>query len=219
MIYCRFSNPLTQFYADRGSIASKWTWLRSQVIDIERRIRRCEETYKTVRGKKMAIRLNEQRHGNDQNVLVSLASQGLINHETDIVASKLNHCNDKESTNALSSINNFVSKTSTNLFEKDLLLNMKKSTIKSQMNDIDTCTAARTRSVKEWRKRKLFHLSKLERSNSSLLCSCEDLCMPCVLCRQSPPSLPKMMPKQSMKDRVALVDLAFHPVLSFDNGE
>ena len=108
------------------------------------------------------------------------------------------------------------------LAEKDkanLLLNVQKSNIQHDSDSINSCTSARTRCVQQWQKRKLFGLSKIEKPSPSLLCSCGDSWTPCVLCKRSSPNLPKLTQRQDMRDRVAVVDLSFHPVLSFESGK
>jgi hypothetical protein len=108
------------------------------------------------------------------------------------------------------------------LAEKDkmnLHLNVQKSSIQHDNDHINSCTAARTRSVQQWQKRKLFNLSKIEKPSPSMLCSCGDSWTPCVLCKRSSPNLPKLTQRQDMRDRVALVDLSYHPVLSFESGK
>ena len=219
------TSPLNQFYTERGSIASKWTWLRSQVIDIERRIRRCEETYKAVRGKKMPIHLEKQRHTVENNVLVSVANKSA----SDLLADTLNVSNNRKIHPDLSSdiMASPITPKKDNsgiplLTEKDktnLLLNAQKCSIQHDSDHVNSCTAARTRCVQQWRKRKLFNLTQVQRPSKSMVCTCGDLCTPCVLCKRISPNLPRMLQQQDLRDRVSLIDLSFHPVLSFEAGK
>ena len=226
-MFLRSSSPLTQFYSDRGSIASKWTWLRSQVIDIERRIRRCEETYKAVRVKKTPVHLDKQRHV-DNKAIVSMANKSA----NDLLVDTANMLNNRKVHPDLSSSILPTSLTPENAFprnssipllaEKDktnLLLNVQKSSVQHDTDHISSCTSARTRSVQQWQKRKLFDLSKIEKPSPSLLCSCGDSWTRCVLCKRSSPNLPKLTQRQDLRDRVALLDLSFHPVLTFESGK
>ena len=219
---------MNQFYSDRGSIASKWTWLRSQVIDIERRIRRCEETYKAVRVKKAPIHLEKQKHVVDNKVIVSMASKSA----NDLLVDTANMLNNRKVHPDLTSSILASSLTSESAYphntnipllaEKDktnLLLNVQKSNIQQDNDLINSCTSARTRCVQQWQKRKLFALSKIEKPSPSLLCSCGDSWTPCVLCKRSSLNLPKLTQRQDLRDRVALLDLSFHPVLSFESGK
>ena len=108
------------------------------------------------------------------------------------------------------------------LAEKDktnLLLNVQSSSIPSDSDHVNSCTAARTRSVQQWQKRKLFNLLKIEKSSPSMICGCGDSWTPCVLCKRSSPNLPRLTQRQDLRDRVALMDLSFHPVLSFETGK
>ena len=101
----------------------------------------------------------------------------------------------------------------------NLLLNVQNSSMKHDSDPVNSCTAARTRSVQQWQKRKLFNLSKIEKTSPSIICGCGDSWTPCVLCKRSSPMLPTVTQRQDFRDRVALMDLSFHPVLSFETGK
>ena len=101
----------------------------------------------------------------------------------------------------------------------NLLVNVQNSSIQPDSDHINSCTAARTRPVQKWQKRKLFNVSKIEKPSSSVLCSCGDSWTPCILCKRTSNNLPKLTQRHDLRDRVALMDLSFHPVLSFETGK
>lgn len=179
-----------------------------------------------MRVKKTPVHLEKQIHV-DSKAIVSMASKSANDLLVD-AAKLLNDrkvCPDLSSSIHLNSIKpvNEITHNSTIplLAEKDkvnLLLNVQKSSAQDDSDHISTYTAARTRAVQQWRKRKCFNLSKIEKPSSSLLCSCGDLLTPCVLCKRSSPNLPRLTQRQDLRERVALMDLSFHPVLSFESG-
>lgn len=193
------------------------------MIDIERRIRRCEETYKAVRVKKTPIHLDKQRHVFDDKRVDSVANKSANDLLADTMLNKSIHpeincsiLSTSHEGNAYtnSSIPRLAEKNKTNL-----LLNVQNSSMKHDSDPVNSCTAARTRSVQQWQKRKLFNLSKFEKTSPSIICGCGDSWTPCVLCKRSSPMLPKVTQRQDFRDRVALMDLSFHPVLSFETGK
>lgn len=218
------SNHLSQFYSDRGSIASRWAWLRSQVIDIERRIRRCEETYKTVRFRKKPVQLEKQR------TILPITSKSADDFLVDTVNILNNINKEPHSLNismrtctATQKPDVSISRTSNNLLTEsahkektNLIMNSGKSNLLLANDHINTCTAARTRAVQHWQKRKLFSLSQFQKPTSNILCCCSSPLTACVLCQRKSQSLPQIISKQDIRERVSLVDLSFHPVLSFE---
>ncbi|XP_077993067.1 KAT8 regulatory NSL complex subunit 1-like isoform X1 [Glandiceps talaboti] len=85
-----------------------------------------------------------------------------------------------------------------------------------------SCTAARTRPIRVFRKRKLLHtagiqhMSKKAQKLSTVRCGCCSPIMPCVMCGGRYNTLqsvdPDVMP---LSERVAILDFSYHPVLSF----
>lgn len=89
-----------------------------------------------------------------------------------------------------------------------------------------SCQAARCRPVRSYRKRKLLRTAGLHQISrkaarlSSVKCQCYPPVMSCPMCGGRYNNVqsidPDVMP---LNERVSLVDPAFHPVLSFNQGE
>ena len=219
---------LNKFHSDRGSIASRWAWLRSQVVDVERRIRRCEETYKSIRLRKGSIQLGKQKVVVERRTVVSVANKSA----EDLLVDTVNILNSlKEPHNLNNSIRTGSQRPEVSISRNSnsMLTEEHKEKTNSIMNNgksnmhltdhIYSCTAARTRSVQYWQKRKLFSLLQLQKPNQNVLCACSSPLTPCVLCQRNSKNLSVLKPKQSIKERVSLLDSSFHPVLSFDTGK
>lgn len=95
----------------------------------------------------------------------------------------------------------------------------------SPITDV-TCQAARCLPVKSYRKRKLLRTAGLHQVSrkaarlSTVRCSCYPPIVPCALCAGRYNNNQTIdADVMSLPDRVALLDPAFHPVLSFSQGK
>lgn len=230
LLFPRSSNHIEQYYSDRGSIASRWTWLRSQVVDVERRIRRCEETYKSVRLRKRPVQFEKQKPVVEKGTVVSVtnkSAEDLLVDTVNILNSiKEPHNLENSKRTGVQKPDVLVSKNSNSFLTEgphkektNSIINNGKSNVHVTSDHFNSCTAARTRPVQNWQSRKLFTLSQLQKPTPNILCCCSNPITPCVLCQKNSQNLPQLKPKQDIRERASLLDLSFHPVLSFETGK
>lgn len=229
---------------ERAAIVARWTWLQTQVSDLEYKIRQHSDIHRTIRNSKGVVALC------DLPVIGPAGDTGLI----------FNNCSDMSSTLRLATlmidINNQSSKLSqsgnclipvntiNNKIENSskCLNGIVDSTSSTQQKNPNTpasdaglsvssdlkavldlsCVAARCRQVKSYRKRKLLRTAGLYQINakaarlSSVKCQCYPPIMPCSLCGGRYNNLQRLDAEgMSVMEKVSLLDSAFHPVLSF----
>lgn len=88
-----------------------------------------------------------------------------------------------------------------------------------------SCRAARCMEVRSWRRRKLLktaglhELSRKASQLSTVSCVCYPPVTPCALCGGRYNKVKQPGPQVSARDRIALLEPSYHPVLSFPRGE
>lgn len=238
----------TQFRLEEGVIASHWSWLQSQIINLERQIRRYDDLYKGGRLRKGTVKLQActpnvslVRSATDidgNGIVKGLRDNALSVPSLDINNSKhLTDLNKKDSIR--DSENHLLNGVKRGLLDSSLLnsedvptkryrtaLGANDSTdnklfLPSTSNDVFP-QCARTRGVYMIRKRRLVHLSHIRHNKPkplSLLCGCVTPTTPCLICSKSSRTLPVVRPSQTTPEKVASLDASFHPVLSFCTGK
>ncbi|XP_066142236.1 KAT8 regulatory NSL complex subunit 1 isoform X1 [Euwallacea fornicatus] len=186
---------LWKYSVDRAAIAARWTWVQSQISDLEYRIRQHADLYQQVRSSKSPVRL--------ENVALKpqpVLSQSEIAGHHDYGASPL------DSTNASTALNGYLGQ----------LPGAQAG--KGQENE----SCARTRPLGSFTKRRLlqvaglYAVSKKAARPSTVRCSCVASKTVCALCTfRTDPTHPRDSPDTLSKaEKVALLDPGFHPVLS-----
>lgn len=232
---------------EEGIIASHWSWLQSQIINVERQIRRYDDLYKGGRLRKGMVKLqacttnaNIARGSNDvdgngvikgiKNSAVSVSlevakSKQYVDHGKDSPKDPENH--------VLNGVKRHLLDSSL-LNEEDVPMKRYRAvfatndstdnkvcgSFSSPSNDVFP-QCARTRGVYPVRKRRLVHLSHIRQKPKphSLLCGCVTPTTPCLMCSNSSRTLPVVSFSQTTPERVASLDGSFHPVLSFCTGK
>ncbi|XP_050293244.1 KAT8 regulatory NSL complex subunit 1 isoform X2 [Anthonomus grandis grandis] len=189
---------LWKYSTDRAAIASRWTWIQSQISDLEYRIRQHTELHKKIRAAKGAVKLGE--------VIVRsppVQSESEIAGHHDYGVSPI-------STDASTAINGYVGQ----------LPGASSPQKHPEPDDCQYC--ARTRPLTGFRKRRLLQIaglhavSKKAARPSTVRCNCVIPNAPCALCTgRVDPTHPRDSPETLGKsEKVALLDPAYHPVLS-----
>lgn len=229
---------------EEGIISSHWSWLQSQIINVERQIRRYDDLYKGGRLRKGMVKLqacttnaNLARGSGDidgngiikgiKNNAVSLdiAKHYADHSKKDSVKESENHVLNGVKRNLLdSSLLNEedvpFKRFRTALATNDSTDNKLCGSLPSTSNDVFP-QCARTRGVYTVRKRRLVHLSHIRHKPKpySLSCGCVTPSTPCLICSNSSRTLPVVSSSQTMAEKVASLDGSFHPVLSFCTGK
>lgn len=183
---------LWKYSTDRAAIASRWTWLQSQISDLEYRIRQHTEIHKQIRAEKGPVQLAELPENTQKPVEF---------HE---------HERTSPASDNTSTVNGYVGQLPGALG------------IKAENDKTDCQQCARTRPLVNFRKRRLLQVaglhavSKKAARPSTVRCSCVPCQEPCALCTgRVDPMHPRDPPETLVKaEKVALLDPGFHPVLS-----
>ena len=247
MFYCCFSSRTLrkQYCLEEGEVASRWSWLQSQIINVDRRIRRLDELYRGLRASKGPVKLQETKF-----VVKQPASS--------VRAKELSKCTPNNSTglstvtNAVTS-NSVLSKGQADLKLKEVLgdreIHLKNGVRRGLLDEGDVpvkrlCTSlpktesatnsvcnpapidelhnhsARTRGTHPSRKRLLVRLSRFQRhcKPGTVPCTCSTPETPCALCLKTCRTLPVVDVRQPLPEKVSMLDWSFHPTLSFFTG-
>lgn len=232
---------------EEGIIASHWSWLQSQIINVERQIRRYDDLYKGGRLRKGMVKLqacttnaNIARGSNDVdgNGIIKGIKNSAVSVSLEVAKSKqyVDHGKDspKDPENhVLNGVKRHLLDSSL-LNEEDVPMKRYRAvfatndstdnkvcgSFSSASNDVFP-QCARTRGVYPVRKRRLVHLSHIRQKPKphSLLCGCVTPTTPCLTCSNSSRTLPVVSFSQTTPERVASLDGSFHPVLSFCTGK
>ena len=242
MYVVNFSSKTLQkrFWLEEGQILSKWSWLQSQVVNLERQIRRYDELYKTLRVGKRPVQLQDvaskRLEGNMRNSNLPKVSNHAEPMETETLSEKKLNAVLKDPENHLrNGVRKHLLEDSSSVDEDEIpLKRLRTALIK---NDVDSSSSnsyslsstpdsfiqsARTRGVRPVRKRRLFHISTLERrikKTGSSTCSCTTPLTPCISCPKVARSSVVVDTSMTRAARVALLDHSYHRILSFSNGK
>ncbi|XP_055905984.1 uncharacterized protein LOC129941381 [Eupeodes corollae] len=197
-----------RYSRDRAAIASRWSWLVSQISDLEFKIRQHTELHQQLRQRKGKV------------ILVDASSEaGNLGSAAAATGAASTGTGPNGYRGALPGATpSKMSGGFTTADETDLDAAIDGSNESSQ-------GSCRTRAFQSsfYRKRKLFQtanvhtISKKAARPSTIKCGCQWPLHPCALCTgRSDPTAPRDLPDTMMKSqRVALLDPGFHPVLSF----
>ena len=182
-------------------IASRWTWLQAQVSDLEYRIRLQSDLYRQLRSRKGAVTL----------------------HDPSSVAADLPHSpNERPVSDRV-----LVTVSSSNGVSSESAVDCSGVSSPVTVNN-GTCRAARCLPIHPCRRRRLLRppgdmrLSAHRKAtlSSSLRCtSCHPPATPCALCAGKVNNSVSFGTNPTSLERIALLDAAFHPVLSFNAGK
>ncbi|KAH1012608.1 KAT8 regulatory NSL complex subunit 1 [Dendroctonus ponderosae] len=189
---------LWKYSTERASIAARWTWLQSQISDLEYRIRQHAELNKRLTTVKGVIELGE--------VVIRpkpVQSQPEIAGHHDYGASPV------ESTNVSMPLNGYVGQ-------------LPGATGSKSSDDDDCQYCARTRPLVNFKKRRLLQIgglhavSKNAARPSTVRCNCMVLKNPCALCTgRADPTHPRdSTDTLGSAEKVVLLDPCYHRVLS-----
>ncbi|CAH1134422.1 unnamed protein product [Ceutorhynchus assimilis] len=185
---------LWKYSKKRAALASRWTWLQSQITDLDHRIKQHTELFKKTRLTKGKVQLGDYVI-RQQHVLSESEIAGHHDYGSAILES-------------------------TSLPVNGYLGQLPGATGKAAEDKCGCC--ARTRPLINFKKRRAFQLSGLHAISkkaarpSTVRCSCVESQTPCALCTgRVDPTHPRDIPDILDKaEKVALLDPCFHPVLS-----
>ncbi|XP_054081796.1 uncharacterized protein LOC105216700 isoform X2 [Zeugodacus cucurbitae] len=187
-----------RYSRDRAAIAARWSWLLSQIADLEIKIRQHTELRQEIVRTKGSVLC-----GPDESY--ATANDGSLK------------------TDEASTIN--ITATSVNGYKGNLTGNTSSKVDLAEGDGTGVMGAARTRGFVTtlFRKRKLLQtqslhtISKKAARPSNIKCGCQWPFNPCALCTgRIDPTAPRDPPDtMMMADRIALLDPGYHPVLSF----
>ncbi|KAF7280354.1 hypothetical protein GWI33_006130 [Rhynchophorus ferrugineus] len=184
---------LWKYSTDRAAIASRWTWLQSQISDLEYRIRQHTDIHKQIRNEKGSVQLGDGQSGATTETYLGTEGESKIG-----------------STDNVSTVNGYLG-------QLPGAVGMRTE------NDKEDCQqCARTRPLVNFKKRRLLQVaglhavSKKAARPSTVRCSCVPSQEPCALCTgRIDPTNPRDPPETLGKaEKIALLDPGFHPVLS-----
>lgn len=223
------SNSLRKaFQLEVGEISSRWSWLQSQIINLERQIRRYEDVHKNVRVSKQQVKLQATSVDPDVEDSLKTPVNGLaakkhlssLSESTDL---KLNVF--KEPQNHL---RNGIKKS---LLNNTILDDQETPSKKLRMSDtklpvsshgVDlSLQCARTSGIYPIRNRHLVRLSWLKQNGKfdGSTCQCSKPETPCISCCKTAKTIIAVDPMLPISDRVKMLDQSYHPVLSFSPGK
>ncbi|XP_055854914.1 uncharacterized protein LOC129918419 isoform X2 [Episyrphus balteatus] len=185
-----------RYSRDRAAIASRWSWLMSQISDLEFKIRQHTELHQQLRQRKGKVVMLEASEAGNLATGTGAGPNGYRGALPGATTSKTSGGFTTGDENELEGV-----------------------------ADEPSQGACRTRAFQSnlYRKRKLFQtanvhtISKRAARPSTIKCGCQWPLHPCALCTgRSDPTAPRDLPDTMMKSqRIALLDPGFHPVLSF----
>lgn len=240
-----FSSKALQkrYWLEEGQIASRWSWLQSQVVNLERQIRKYDDIYKQWRIGKKAVQLQEvaskRLEGNVKTPNLpkegnSLGSMGEPAETVQASEKKLNAVW-KESENHLrNGVRKHLLGDSSVMDEDEIpLKRLRTALIKSDVDsncsssfslpsNSELCLSARTKGVYPVHRRRLLYLSSIERKikkNGNSTCGCTTPLTPCISCPKVARSSIVVDGSMTRAARVALLDHSYHRILSFSNGK
>lgn len=234
---------------EEGIIGSHWSWLQSQIINVERQIRRYDDLYKGGRLRKGTVKLqactsnaNLARGSNDiddNGIIKGIKNNAMSVSSSDVAKSK--HYADHGKMDSTKEPDNHVPNGVKRSLLDGSLLNDEEVPLKryrtvlgaNDGTDNKHCASlpttsndvfpqcARTRGVYTVRKRRLVHLSHIRHKPKphSVFCGCVTPSTRCLICSNSSRTLPVVSSGQTMAEKVASLDGSFHPVLSFCTGK
>ena len=205
---------------ERSRIAAKWTWLQAQVSDLEYRIRQQNDIYRQVRQSKGVVVLG------DPPATTVPRKDGKTVEASPLNVSQVISNMDKQAATLTSQLGNVYSPAVSTGPANGLVTPASMSSPTDIPETDNTCVAARCRPVKgPPRQRKLLRTAGLHQCNrkaarlSTVKCGCHPPRPPCAMCggrvNNTATLLPYTMP---MTEKLALLDPAYHPVLSFSQG-
>ncbi|XP_018324229.1 KAT8 regulatory NSL complex subunit 1 [Agrilus planipennis] len=191
-----------RYSTDRAAIASRWTWLQAQIADLEYRIRQYADLQKLVRANKGPVLL-EGEHEVPSSPSAVNGYRGQLPG-----ASPLVYFNNKNVMSEVGGVGGLDATGSPNTASST------------------DCCCARSRPLRcGFRKRKLVQIaglhavSKKAARPSTIRCGCAPASgiPPCAVCTgRTDPTHPKDLTDcLNTQERIALIDPAFHPVISF----
>ena len=201
MNYCCRNDRLKTKLAwssERAMIASRWTWLQAQVSDLEYRIRQQSDLYRQLRSLKGAVTLY---------------------NSSSVAAESVHSFSDRSASDSSHKISS-----SSGVCEQTVDCN----SVSPMTVESATCTAARCLPVRPCRRRRLLRPSgdtRLSAHRKSALLStvrctsCHPPATPCALCAGKYNSVVSLGTTLPSLERTALLDAAYHPVLSFSAGK
>ncbi|XP_056661235.1 KAT8 regulatory NSL complex subunit 1-like isoform X5 [Monodelphis domestica] len=204
-----------QWALERAAIICRWTWLQAQVSDLEYRIRQQTDIYKQLRANKSPQLM--QSLGSPIYPTPSLQPiNGTSSLPKDHTAAR--HINGMINCSRSNSLDN-------NSHTEEILSKRKRmDSPATSLSPYDSsCIAARIRPLCRYRKRKLLrtnavsYLSRKPQKPLTMKCSCE---WPhtCILCEFKTSVKPIDVNTMTLKERIAMLDSGFHPILSLPHG-
>lgn len=196
---------------ERSRIVSRWTWLQAQVSDLEYRIRQQNDIYRQIRQNKGMIVLGE-----------------LSSAATDKNSVSVSPCNVTEVLSNVNKQSNHITKQLGNVYSPATSSTCPADTPNGLLSDTtdSSCVAARCCPVKLPQPRRLLRtggLHQLKRRAarlSTVRCCCYPPCTPCAMCGGRYNNIQSLNPvTMATPEKIALLDSAYHPVLSFQQGK
>jgi len=193
--YCFRNNRLKTKLAwasERAMIASRWTWLQAQVSDLEYRIRQQSDLYRQLRSLKGTVSFCDSLSESVHPVNDTLADDGSC--KLSLIGEPGIDCN----------------------------------SLLTAAADSATCRAARCLAIRPCCRRRLLQpprdvqlsCHRRETSLSTVRCtSCSPPATPCTLCAGKHNYVVPLATHLPALERTALLDPAFHAVLSFSSGK
>ncbi|XP_001637853.2 KAT8 regulatory NSL complex subunit 1 isoform X2 [Nematostella vectensis] len=225
-----------QYRNEEGEISSQWSWLQSQIVNLERQIRRYEDLFKNARIAKQPVKLhainviskNQNPLSEVNNSLPSpLAGQSVKLNNVKPTQPELDFNKIKEPESHLRNGMKKALLHETMVDEDELpLKKLRTKLLKNDANDnysvvghsnnnLSEC--ARTRGTLPIARRRLVHLSWMQERCKARkrFCHCSKPETPCLSCSKIAQTIPVVESSQSKAERVALLDHSYHAVLSF----
>lgn len=212
-----------------GEISSKWSWLQSQVINLERQIRRYEDIHKNVRVSKQQVKLQPSTVEPEVDGTLTSPVNGLsstsnhlsvLSENSDLKMSVFKEPQNHLRNGIKKSLMNHTVTDDQEMASKKLRMSNTKLPVSPPVSDF-TSQCARTSGIYPIRKRPLVHLSWLKQNGKfdGLPCQCSKPETPCISCCKIAKTIVPVDPMLPISDRVKMLDQSFHPVLSFSTGK
>ena len=231
-----------RFGLEEGQIASRWSWLQSQVVNLERQIRKYDDIYKQLRVGKKPVQLQEvagnvegKNKSSNNSVKANNSMHSVAKmQETEQVSERKMNAVLRETENHLKNgVRKQILEDSKVMDEDEIPLKRLRTAL--MKNDVDSNSSnsyslpsncelfvcARTRGVNSVHKRSLLHLSTIEKKikkTGNSTCGCTTPLTPCISCPKVARSSIVVDGSMSRAARVALLDHSYHRILSFSNG-
>ncbi|XP_074139189.1 KAT8 regulatory NSL complex subunit 1-like isoform X6 [Sminthopsis crassicaudata] len=204
-----------QWALERAAIICRWTWLQAQVSDLEYRIRQQTDIYKQLRANK-----SSQLMQSLGSTIYPTPSFHPVNGTSSLPKDHTATCHINGVINCSRSNSLDNNSPTEETFNKRKRLD---SSATSFSPYDSSCIAARIRPLCRYRKRKLLrtntvsYLSRKPQKPLTMKCSCE---WPhtCILCECKTSVKPIDVDTMTLKERIAVLDSGFHPILSLPHG-